>query len=254
MLLFPAMTLFSCGENSVRTPALDITDLDLSVAPGENFYLYANGGWMAKNPLKAEYARYGSFDQLSENNEERLNALFKEMAEKTYTAGTVEQKISDLYKQGLDSVRRNEEGAAPLKKYIDAIYGTRDKAALIREIGELNKIGEGGFFGAGVMEDLMDSDNQILYMTQTSLGMGEKDYYVNPANAEPLRLSRCCRRAMGSAYCSARDSGKPAHSSADQVHRMRSMHARVSATYPARIIETPMIIGTAKFCHTVGSF
>jgi len=184
MLLIPALTLVSCGENSVKTPAIDMTDLDLNVAPGENFYLYANGGWMIKNPLKPEFARYGSFDQLGENNEERLNALFKEMAEKTYEAGTVEQKISDLYKQGLDSVGRNEAGAQPLKKYLDAIYSVQDKAGLIRQIGELNKIGEGGFFGAGVMEDLMDSNSQILYMTQCSLGMGEKDYYVNEANAE----------------------------------------------------------------------
>jgi len=184
MLLIPALTLVSCGENSVKTPALDMTDLDLSVAPGENFYLYANGGWMVKNPLKPEFARYGSFDQLGENNEERLNALFKEMAEKTYEAGSVEQKISDLYKQGLDSTVRNAAGAEPLKKYLDAIYGVRDKAGLIREIGELNKIGGGGFFGMGVMEDLMDSGSQILYMTQCSLGMGEKDYYVNEANAD----------------------------------------------------------------------
>ncbi|MBQ0005853.1 MAG: M13 family metallopeptidase [Alistipes sp.] len=184
MLLIPALTLVSCGDKSVKTPALDMTDLDLSVAPGENFYLYANGGWMAKNPLKPEFARYGSFDQLAENNEERLNALFKDMAAQTYEAGSVEQKISDLYKQGLDSIGRNAAGAQPLKKYLDAIYGVSDKPGLIREIGELNKIGGGGFFGMGVMEDLMDSNNQILYMTQCSLGMGERDYYVNEANAD----------------------------------------------------------------------
>ena len=184
MFLIPALTIVSCGENSVKTPALDMTDLDLSVAPGENFYLYANGGWMAKNPLKPEFARYGSFDQLAENNETRLNALFNDMAAQTYDAGSVEEKISVLYKQGLDSTGRNAVGAQPLKKYLDVIYGINDKAGLIREIGELNKIGGGGFFGMGVMEDLMDSNNQILYMSQCGLGMGEKDYYVNEANAD----------------------------------------------------------------------
>jgi len=182
--MIPVMMLAACQTKEAKAPALDPTDMDLTVAPGENFFLYANGGWMQKNPLKPEYARFGSFDVLREKNVEDLNALFSEMTEMNPEAGTVDQKIVDLYKQGLDSTRLNAEGAAPIKKYLDEIYALPDKKALAEHLGKLNLVGEGGFFGGGVDADLMDSKTQIFYLGQGGLGMGDRDYYVDPANAE----------------------------------------------------------------------
>ncbi len=185
VFMFPVMMLASAcqsGENGEKVPAIDMSDLNQSVSPAKDFYQYANGGWISKHPLKPEYARFGSFDVLRENNVERLNALFAEMATMSPESGTTDQKIVDLYKQGLDSTRLNAEGAAPLKKYLDAIYSAADKAALAAEIAELNKYGEGGFFGTGVDADLMDSDSQVLYLGQGGLGMGDRDYYVEKSN------------------------------------------------------------------------
>ena len=182
--MIPVMMLAACQTKEAKAPALDPTDMDLTVAPGENFFLYANGGWMQKNPLKPEYARFGSFDVLREKNVEDLNALFSEMTEMNPEAGTIDQKIVDLYKQGLDSTRLNAEGAAPIKKYLDEIYALPDKKALAEHLGKLNLVGEGGFFGGGVDADLMDSSIQIFYLGQGGLGMGDRDYYVDPANAE----------------------------------------------------------------------
>lgn len=185
MHLLPVMVLVGCRntENTAAVPAIDPADMDLSVSPAVNFYQYANGGWMAAHPLTAEYARYGSFDELAENNVKRINDLFSEMASLSPERGTVEQKITDLYKQGLDSVRLNAEGCTPLRKYLDAIYAAQDKPALIREMATLSTYGMEPFFAAGVDVDIMNNDMQILYLCQTRLGMGERDYYVNPANA-----------------------------------------------------------------------
>ena len=157
--------------------------MDLAVAPGQDFYRYANGGWMAKNPLKPEYARFGSFDVLREKTIENLNELFAGMTKLSPESGTVEQKIVDLYKQGLDSTRLNAEGAAPIKKYLDELYAVADKKALASYLGKLNLVGEGGFFGGYVEADLMDSKTQVFYIGQGGLGMGDRDYYVDPANA-----------------------------------------------------------------------
>ena len=110
----------SC-QNTSKTPAIDLANFDLSVAPNADFYQYATGGWQAKNPLKPEYSRYGAFDVIAENNETRINDLFQEMAKIEAAPGSVEQKISDLYKMGLDSVRLNAEGAAPVKAAVEEI-------------------------------------------------------------------------------------------------------------------------------------
>ncbi len=184
LFMIPLMMLASCQSKETKTPAINLADLDTSVAPGEDFYQYANGGWQKNNPLKPEYGRFGSFDMLREQNIENLNALFSEMTTMNPEPGSIDQKIVDLYKQGLDSTRLNAEGAAPLKKYIDEIYAVSDKKALAAHLGKLNLIGEGGFFGGGVEADLTNSKMQVFYLGQGGLGMGDRDYYVDPANAE----------------------------------------------------------------------
>jgi len=178
------MCLAACKPSAEKVPAIDLTDLDTSVAPGENFYSYANGGWQQKNPLKAEFARYGSFDALAEMNQERLNELFSSMTTMKTEAGSVESKIVTLYTQALDSLKRNADGAAPLEAYLDKISKAQSKSDLVNILAYLNKFGEGGFFNFGVASDLEDSNTQVLYLSQGGLGMGNRDYYIDPANAE----------------------------------------------------------------------
>ena len=182
-VMIPALAV-ACNETQQSTPALDPANFDTSVSPTENFYQYATGGWQKNNPLKPEFARFGSFDVLRENNEIRLNELFAEMAKLSPEQGTVDQKIVDLYKQGLDSVRLNSEGGAPVKKYVDSIYAAAGKDELVKVLANQNKYGEGGFFSVGVSADLMNSKMQILYLAQSGLGMGNRDYYVDTANAK----------------------------------------------------------------------
>ena len=109
MIVSSALALAACGTSKV--PAIDTGNFDLSVSPKEDFYHYVNGGWQQKNPLKPEYARFGAFDVLAENNRVRLNDLFQSMSQMKTVPGSVEQKIVDLYKMALDSTVRNEAGA-----------------------------------------------------------------------------------------------------------------------------------------------
>ncbi len=179
-----ALVLAACGHQEAESvPAIDSGNLDTSVSPAVDFYQYATGGWQKKNPLKAEYARFGTFDQLRENNVKRLNDLFAQMSDLKTSKGSVEQKIADLYKLGLDSTRLNAEGVAPLKNYIDEIYAAADKAALVKAIAGLHNASESAFFSTYVTSDLVDSDSQILYLEQGGLGIGDRDYYVEAENA-----------------------------------------------------------------------
>ena len=173
----------SCQNNQPKTPAIDLSNFDLSVAPNADFYQYATGGWQKNNPLKPEFSRYGSFDVLRENNEKRINALFQEMTKLETAPGSVEQKISDLYKMGLDSVRLNAEGAAPLAADLQLVEGLVDRSQLPEVLAKIHMALANPFFGIGVMADLMDSNVNTLYVGQSGLSMGDRDYYVDPENA-----------------------------------------------------------------------
>ena len=174
--------MVSCTNNQT-TPAIDLTNLDTTVAPSEDFYQYATGGWQVKNPLKPEFARYGSFDVLRENNEKRINELFAAMAKTTAEAGSVEQKISDLYKMGLDSVRLNKEGLSVLEGDLAAIEAVSDSKSLIETVAKMHASMGNPLFGLYVTSDLMNSSVNALYISQSGLGMGNRDYYLDEEHA-----------------------------------------------------------------------
>ena len=182
IMLAAALLSPACAPKQAKIPAIDLANLDTSVSPGEDFYQYATGGWQKNHPLKPEFSRYGSFDVIAENAQKNLNDLFAAMSEMHPKKGTVDQKIVDLYKMGLDSLRRNADGAAPLKEQIAAIEAVGTKEDLVLLLARLHDGGDDGFFGAGVEADLMDSNNQILYMGQGGLGMGNRDYYIKSEN------------------------------------------------------------------------
>ena len=174
--------MVSCN-NQNNTPAIDLTNLDTTVSPAEDFYQYATGGWQKKNPLKPEFARYGSFDVLRENNEKRINELFSAMAKTTAEAGSVEQKISDLYKMGLDSVRLNEEGLSVLESDLAAIEAVTDCKSFIETVAKMHTSTGNPLFGMYVTSDLMNSSINALYISQSGLGMGNRDYYLDEEHA-----------------------------------------------------------------------
>ena len=177
----------SC-QNESKTPAIDLANLDRSVAPNADFYQYATGGWQKNNPLKPEYARYGSFDILNDNNVKRINDLFAEMTGIEAAKGSVEQKISDLYKMGLDSVRLNAEGAAPIKAAVDELLALKERSGLTAAIAGMHTSIANPFFSMGVQADLMNSDVNALYVSQSDPMMGDRDYYLAPEN-ESIRTA-----------------------------------------------------------------
>ena len=178
------MTMAACQPATQTTKAIDPEDMDLTVSPGADFYQYANGGWKKRNPLKGEYARYGSFDVLGESTQEQLNELFQSMTKMNPEKGSDSQKIVDLYKQGLDEARLNEEGAAPIRKYIDQVYAIQSKEALALLVADFHTAAINCFFNTGVSSDMADSNRQVLYFEQSGLGMGDRDYYLEAGNEE----------------------------------------------------------------------
>ena len=166
--------------------AVDRNNLDPQTSPGENFYQYACGGWKLNNPLDPQYARFGTFDQLRENSLNQVKDIITTLGTNN-PRGSLKQKVGDLYAQGMDSLRLNKEGMAPLMGYITMLKTlTRDQ--FIAAIADQHKGIAAPFFNSSVMADLKDSNANMFYLTQGGLGMGDRDYYLdNDANTVKVR-------------------------------------------------------------------
>lgn len=162
----------------VKIAAIDPANLDTTVAAGTDFYQYACGGWIKNNPLKPEYARFGTFDQLRENNQEQLRVLIEELSATPHEAGSVAQKIGVLYAMGLDSTKLNAEGVAPIKEELAAINSLATKADISRMVATLHKEGMAPFFALAIDADEKNSDMNIVQLYQAGIGMGDRDYYL----------------------------------------------------------------------------
>ncbi|MBO5984236.1 MAG: M13 family metallopeptidase [Rikenellaceae bacterium] len=174
----------SCNQKPAETvPAIDRANFDETIALNEDFYQYATGGWQKANPLTPEYSRYGVFEVLAKNNELQINDLFSAMLESKAEVGTVEQKIADLYTMGLDSVRLNQEGVAPVKRDVDQIMALTTPQELSIAVARIHEAAGSPLFGLYVGADLMNSKINILNIDQSGLGLGNRDYYLEKENA-----------------------------------------------------------------------
>lgn len=174
-------TLGACTPKAAdeKVPGVDLASLDTTVTADNDFYQYACGGWMANNPLRPEHARFGSFDKLIEENQKQLRALFEDLTNSQAAAGTSERKIADLYLMGLDSVRLNNEGAQPLKPYLDEIAAVATPAEKSAMIATLHRRNASPFFSIYVSGDEKNSSMNILGTYQAGMSMGDRDYYLN---------------------------------------------------------------------------
>ncbi|MBO7269855.1 MAG: M13 family metallopeptidase [Bacteroidales bacterium] len=185
-----AFALASCNEKMapVMVDGLQFDYLDESVDPKQDFYQYANGGWMEKNPLPAEYARFGSFDMLAANVQKQLKELVDTLSLQSHEQGSAEQKIADLYRLKMDSLRLNQEGNAPIQPILKTIKALENKAQVIEMMAQLNQEGIWPFFAMYVSADDMNSSMNILHSYQAGIGMSDRDYYLKEdARSKSLR-------------------------------------------------------------------
>ena len=162
---------------------IDLTNMDLTANPATDFYQYATGGWQKKNPLPAAYSRYGSFDQLQEDNNKRINGILSDLLKNTYPEGSIERKLSDFYKLAMDSTRRDKEGVAPvtpLLKKIEAVKSVPDFKKLQMQYAAFSF---GVPFDASFNADERNASMNILYLYQGGLTLGQKEYYLDTDKA-----------------------------------------------------------------------
>ena len=173
-------TLTGCEGKKEMNAGIRPENMDLTAQKGADFYQYACGGWMAANPLTDEYSRFGTFDQLAENNREQLKGLIGEIAAGQHEQGTIAQKIGDLYNMAMDVEKLNADGMTPIQADLDKINAINDKAGIIEAMAEL---AGSAYFQFYVGADIMDSKTNIFQLYQGGIGLGEKEYYLEDDEA-----------------------------------------------------------------------
>lgn len=166
-------------KEAVMTSGIDLTNLDTTAVQGADFYQYACGGWMKKHPLTNEYSRFGSFDMLAENNREQLKELIVEIAAGQNAQGTIGQKIGDIYKLAMDSVKLNADGVTPIQADLEKIASVKDKSEIVPLMAELAHSGVFPYFSFYVGADIMDSKSNLFQLYQGGISLGEKEYYLD---------------------------------------------------------------------------
>ena len=168
------------GEEKELVSGIVMDNLDTTANPADDFYQFACGGWMKNHPLPAEYSRYGSFDQLGENTEKQLNKLITDIAQQSNDPGSIAQKIGDFYNCGMDTQAINEQGDQPIRPILQKIADVKSNKELTDLIIELHSMGYSPFFGIFGEASPNNSTLNIAWLTQSGLGLGERDYYLTP--------------------------------------------------------------------------
>lgn len=176
-----ALSCLAPSTFSAVNHGVDKANLDEKIKPGDDFYQFACGGWMAANPLTPEYSRYGTFDQLGELNRKQVYDLVMGLDPKTAEKGSNAQKIGDLFAMGMDSITLNAQGASPVMADLAKINSVarEDIPALMATMP-----GVSAFYGAEVEADMMNSNVNTMYWGQGGLGLGDRDYYVVDGESE----------------------------------------------------------------------
>ena len=174
---FASLTMASAAQD--YQTGISLENLNLKANPAEDFFEYACGGWMKLHPLPAAYSRYGNFDLLREENDKRINGILKELQEKNYSEGTVERKLSDLYKLSIDSARREQTGISPILPRLKQLEQASTVDELFQIQLEMAPYGDNEFFGSYIGADEKNATRNILNVVQGGITLGQKDYYLD---------------------------------------------------------------------------
>lgn len=224
------VALASCNtpqKEVVKIAAINPANMDTTVAAGTDFYEYACGGWIKNNPLKPEYARFGTFDQLLENNQEQLRVLIEELSATPHEVGSVAGKIGALYAMGLDSTKLNADGVAPIKEELAAINALATKSDVSKMVATLHKEGMAPFFALFVGADEKNSAMNIVQLYQAGIGMGDRDYYLLEDEGS-AKMRDAYRAYINKLFTLAGSSPEQADAAVDAVMKIEKAIAEIS--------------------------
>src|SRR5256714_7035336 len=169
-------------DASANAKPVDQANFDTSIKPSDDFFLYANGGWIKRTEIPPDQTRWGSFNILIEQNNDALHEI-AEKAAKTKANDPTVQKVGDFYASGMDEKTIETMKAKPLKDELAKIDNIKDRQEVLKEIAHLHLNGVNAFFNFGSSQDDKDSTREIAQAVQGGLGMPDRDYYTKDDDA-----------------------------------------------------------------------
>ena len=173
-----AVIATGCQHKAQLTSGVNPDNFDTTVRLEDDFYQFACGGWMANNPLDAEHSRYGAFDVLAENALKNVNEIIDSVSKNQNEAGSLADKIATMYNIGMDSVKLQADGAAPLMPYLEEINNMKTRDDVWAQLLKMHRRGYGVLFGVMGEADKDDAKQCIAWAWQSGLGLGDRDYYL----------------------------------------------------------------------------
>lgn len=185
ILLLTPLLLSACASTAPTTDrqpssGIDVAGVDPQVRPQDDFYRHVNGGWLDRTTIPADRSRWGSFDELRERSEQQVLTIVQRAAESAPEAekNSQQQKVGDLYRAFMDRERVNALGTAPLRDALESIDGLDSHRDLFAYWGAVqNRLGSAPV-GLFVSQDPGDSSRYIVQLSQTGLGLPDRDYYL----------------------------------------------------------------------------
>jgi len=181
LTMITPLFLGSCGQGPENQDQqdLEVSYINDSIDPGDNFYRYANDGWMEAHPLPNDESRFGSFDLLAKETKKKVRDLVQDFARANPEQGTIEQKIGDFYSLGMDTGQIEAQGIKPIQDEIQKIQNIQTREQLLEQIQHFHQYSIGSLFRLGASADAKNSDMVIAQLSQGGLGMSDRDYYLN---------------------------------------------------------------------------
>lgn len=167
------------AEAESLASGIELVWFDQSVAPGDDFYRYVNGTWLANTPIPADKSNYGVFTMLDDEAREQLRNLIEEAAAEAAAVGSDSQKVGDFYNSFMDTERLQALAAEPIQALLAQVSAADDKLALLSLSAELNRVGVQVPAAIYVNNDEKQSDRYITYITQSGLGLPDRDWYLS---------------------------------------------------------------------------
>ncbi len=175
--------VISCRNQQEDVRGVVLTHMDTTVKPTDDFFNYANGGWLKTAQIPPTEDGWGTLDELGLKNLENQHLILQEIVAKTNQPNSIEQKVADLYRLGMDSVKLNQEGIKPLQPVLQRIASIQDVKTLIAVVAYLHRIGCNPLWGSAVGQDIKNSNQYTFYIAQSGLGMPDRDYYTKTDSA-----------------------------------------------------------------------